>query len=256
MTIVMQEGENRDDRRYGGQRTSGLGSAIAASSGSSSSCRPGDRCCDGARRSGDERAAAVVRGRDRSVAAVLDRDDERLLVVAGPCSVHDPEAALDYAAIASRPWRPTLGDRPAGRDAGLLREAAHDRRLEGLINDPHLTAPATSTPVCGSPASCCSTSSTSASWSAASSSIRSRRSTSPTAVAWGAIGARTTESQTHRQLGSGALDAGRVQEPNRRQRPGRGRRRPSRGSPARVRGHRRRGGAGDPATRRETAEVT
>ena len=38
----------------------------------------------------------MVRGRDE-VAAVLDRDDDRLLVVAGPCSVHDPEAALDYA---------------------------------------------------------------------------------------------------------------------------------------------------------------
>src|SRR6059058_946040 len=45
---------------------------------------------------GDERAAAVVRGREE-VAAVLDRNDDRLLVVAGPCSVHDPEAALDYA---------------------------------------------------------------------------------------------------------------------------------------------------------------
>ena len=44
-------------------------------------------------------------------------------------------------------------------------------------------------------------------------------------VAWGAIGARTAESQTHRQLGSGPVDAGRLQEPHRRQRPGRGRRR-------------------------------
>src|SRR5439155_1872521 len=45
---------------------------------------------------GGQRAAAVVRGRE-AVAGVLDRDDDRLLVVAGPCSVHDPEAALDYA---------------------------------------------------------------------------------------------------------------------------------------------------------------
>jgi 3-deoxy-7-phosphoheptulonate synthase len=43
-----------------------------------------------------DRTAAVVRGREQ-VAAVLDRADDRLLVVAGPCSVHDPEAALDYA---------------------------------------------------------------------------------------------------------------------------------------------------------------
>ena len=32
------------------------------------------------------------------VRAVLDGADDRLLVVAGPCSVHDPEAALEYAA--------------------------------------------------------------------------------------------------------------------------------------------------------------
>src|SRR6202034_3061148 len=32
------------------------------------------------------------------VSAVLDGADDRLLVIAGPCSVHDPGAALDYAA--------------------------------------------------------------------------------------------------------------------------------------------------------------
>ena len=32
------------------------------------------------------------------VRAVLDGSDDRLLVIAGPCSVHDPAAALDYAA--------------------------------------------------------------------------------------------------------------------------------------------------------------
>ena len=36
----------------------------------------------------------VVRSR-REVKAVLDREDPRLLVVVGPCSVHDPVAALD-----------------------------------------------------------------------------------------------------------------------------------------------------------------
>ena len=42
-------------------------------------------------------AARVKRSRDE-VRAVLDGFDDRLLVVAGPCSVHDPAAALDYAA--------------------------------------------------------------------------------------------------------------------------------------------------------------
>ena len=43
-------------------------------------------------------------------------------------------------------------------------------------------------------------------------------------MSWGAIGARTTESQIHRQLALRPLDAGRLQEPHRRQRPGRRRR--------------------------------
>ena len=38
----------------------------------------------------------VVRGRE-TVAAILDGTDDRLLVVVGPCSIHDPVAALDYA---------------------------------------------------------------------------------------------------------------------------------------------------------------
>src|SRR5918997_4940517 len=42
-----------------------------------------------------EQAEVVLRGR-RDVARVLDRDDDRLLVVVGPCSVHDVDAALDY----------------------------------------------------------------------------------------------------------------------------------------------------------------
>ena len=45
---------------------------------------------------GDEREASVVRGREE-VRQALDRDDDRLLVIAGPCSVHDVDAALDYA---------------------------------------------------------------------------------------------------------------------------------------------------------------
>ncbi len=41
-------------------------------------------------------AASVARGRDE-VRAVLNGTDDRLLVITGPCSVHDPEAALEYA---------------------------------------------------------------------------------------------------------------------------------------------------------------
>src|SRR6202167_3354127 len=44
-----------------------------------------------------EEAAASVKRSRHEVRAVLDGSDDRLLVVAGPCSVHDPAAALDYA---------------------------------------------------------------------------------------------------------------------------------------------------------------
>src|SRR5438105_2588647 len=85
----------------------------------------------------DEVAAETVsRGRD-AVAAILQGDDPRLLVVAGPCSIHDPVAGLEYAK----------------RLVALAREVAEDVYVvmrvyfekprttvgwKGLINDPHL----------------------------------------------------------------------------------------------------------------------
>src|SRR5512132_46967 len=45
---------------------------------------------------GRKREDAVLDHRDE-VKTVLDHEDDRLLVVVGPCSVHDPEAAMDYA---------------------------------------------------------------------------------------------------------------------------------------------------------------
>ena len=51
-------------------------------------------------------------------------------------------------------------------------------------------------------------------------------------IAWGAIGARTTESQVHRELASGLSRADRLQERHRRQHPDRHRRDPGRGAAA------------------------
>ncbi len=86
--------------------------------------------------------------------------------------------------LAGRPS--AAGDELLRGDARVLREAAHHDRLEGADQRP---APrrlrATSTPGCGSRGSCCSTSWRSASRSAASSWIRSSRSTSPTPSAGG-----------------------------------------------------------------------
>jgi 3-deoxy-7-phosphoheptulonate synthase len=150
---------------------------------------------------GEEREGAVMDGRG-SVAEIVGGSDDRLLVVVGPCSVHDVEAALDYA----------------GRLAGAAEELRDDLLVamrvyfekprtttgwKGLINDPYLDG------------SC-----------DVNAGLRMARTLllqvldlglpigcefldpitpqyiSDT-VAWGAIGARTTESQIHRQLGSG-----------------------------------------------------
>ena len=136
------------------------------------------------------------------VRAVLDGTDDRLLVVTGPCSVHDPKAALDYAS----------------RLAGLRERLADDLLIvmrvyfekprtvtgwKGLINDPGMddsfdvhrglrTARRLLLDIVGAgmPVGC--------EW---------LDPITPQYIAdtvtWGAVGARTTESQVHRQLASG-----------------------------------------------------
>ena len=146
-------------------------------------------------------ASTVLRAREE-MAAILRGDDDRLIVVVGPCSIHDPVAALDYGR----------------RLAALTEELAPDLRIvmrvyfekprttvgwKGLINDPHfdgsfrineglrlarklmldLTA-------LGLPIGCEFLDPIMPQFFA-------------DAVSWGAIGARTTESQIHRQLASG-----------------------------------------------------
>jgi 3-deoxy-7-phosphoheptulonate synthase len=150
---------------------------------------------------GEEREQAVVRGRGE-VGNVLDAADDRLMVVVGPCSVHDVEAALDYAG--------RLAEVANGLSEDLLvvmRVYFEKPRTtigwKGLINDPHLdgsgdvneglrTARALLLQVLdvGLPVGC-----------------EFLDPITPQyisdTVSWGAIGARTTESQIHRQLGSG-----------------------------------------------------
>ncbi|HEY6779577.1 MAG TPA: 3-deoxy-7-phosphoheptulonate synthase [Thermoleophilaceae bacterium] len=149
----------------------------------------------------DEGAEEVLRDRDE-VASILDRRDDRLLVVVGPCSVHDAEAALDYArrlAVVAEAQREDL--------CVAMRVYFEKPRTttgwKGLINDPHLDgsgdvntglrrARALLLEVVGLglPVGC-----------------EFLDPITPQyisdTVAWGAIGARTTESQIHRQLGSG-----------------------------------------------------
>jgi 3-deoxy-7-phosphoheptulonate synthase len=146
-------------------------------------------------------AVAVLDGR-RAVGRVLDRDDDRLLVVVGPCSVHDPAAALDYA-VRLRETAGRLAD-----DLLIVMRVYFEKPRstvgwKGLINDPGLdgsgdvnaglrAARALLLEVLGLglPVGCEFLDPITPQYIA-------------DTVSWGAIGARTVESQVHRQLASG-----------------------------------------------------
>jgi len=150
---------------------------------------------------GPERAALVARSR-QAVTDVMNGEDDRLLVVVGPCSVHDAAAAKDYA------QRLADAVAPLAEDLLIVMRVYFEKPRttvgwKGLINDPHLDgthdvelglrlARGVLLDVLdtGLPVGC-----------------EFLEPLSPhhiaDAVSWGAIGARTTESQVHRQLASG-----------------------------------------------------
>ena len=150
----------------------------------------------------DARVADVVeRGRDE-VRAIMDGVDDRLLVIVGPCSIHDPKAGLEYARrlvsqaekhredllIVMRTYfekpRTTVGWKGLINDPRL--DGSHDM-VTGLRTTRHFLQQVTAL---GLPTA-----------------TEFLEPISPQYMAdlisWGAIGARTTESQIHRQLASG-----------------------------------------------------
>jgi 3-deoxy-7-phosphoheptulonate synthase len=148
-----------------------------------------------------ELADVVLRGREQ-VQAILDGHDDRLLVVVGPCSVHDPAAALEYARRLRAEALRHEGDLCVAMRV-YFEKPRTTTGWKGLINDPHLDGSgdvdagvATARELLlevlrlGLPVGC-----------------EFLDPITPQyisdAVSWAAIGARTTESQIHRQLGSG-----------------------------------------------------
>ena len=147
-------------------------------------------------------AEQTIASARRSVREILRGQSDRLLVVIGPCSIHDPASAMDYAA--------KLGaerERLAGELEILMRVYFEKPRTtvgwKGLINDPYLNGSfrineglriardlLVRINQAGLPAGC-----------------EFLDVISPQyigdLVSWGAIGARTTESQVHRELASG-----------------------------------------------------
>jgi 3-deoxy-7-phosphoheptulonate synthase len=148
-----------------------------------------------------EQAEQVIRHREQTT-AILEGHDDRLLVVVGPCSVHDAEAALEYARRLSAKAHELATDLFVAMRV-YFEKPRTTTGWKGLINDPHLdgtfdvdTGLSTARELLlevlalGLPVG-----------------VEWLDPITPQyisdTVAWGAIGARTTESQTHRQLGSG-----------------------------------------------------
>jgi len=137
-----------------------------------------------------------------SIHRILHGEDDRLVVVIGPCSIHDPKAALEYA-------RRLAAERTRHADAleVVMRVYFEKPRTtvgwKGLINDPALDGSfrineglrlarrvLIDIASLGLPAACEFLDVTTPQYIA-------------DLVAWAAIGARTTESQIHREMASG-----------------------------------------------------
>ncbi len=148
------------------------------------------------------RAHDVVTGSRKVIQDILDRKDHRFFVVVGPCSIHDPVAAMDYARRLK-----DLADELSDTLYIVMRVYFEKPRTtvgwKGLINDPHLDDSfkieeglhigrqlLLDILELGLPTS-----------------TEALDPISPQylqdLISWSAIGARTTESQTHREMASG-----------------------------------------------------
>ena len=149
-----------------------------------------------------DQATRTVLGARHAFHNILQGSDDRLAVIVGPCSIHDPAAALDYAKRLVA-LRDTLGDQLEIIMRVYFEKPRTTVGWKGLINDPNLdgsfqidqglhTARALLLDIAnlGLPAACEFLDMTTPQYIA-------------DLVSWAAIGARTTESQIHRELASG-----------------------------------------------------
>jgi 3-deoxy-7-phosphoheptulonate synthase len=147
-------------------------------------------------------ATRIVMAARNAIHAILNGSDDRLLVIVGPCSVHDPAAAVDYAGRLSA-LREQLSDRLEIVMRVYFEKPRTTVGWKGLINDPDLDNSfninkglrlarnvLSAINNLGLPAGTEFLDMTTPQYIA-------------DLVAWAAIGARTTESQVHRELASG-----------------------------------------------------
>jgi 3-deoxy-7-phosphoheptulonate synthase len=145
---------------------------------------------------------AIVETTRSTIGAVLEGRDDRLLVVVGPCSIHDADAALAYARMLG-----PIAEQLAGELAIVMRVYFEKPRTtvgwKGFINDPRLDGSFRINE--GLRRARELLLAINATGVAAGTEFLDLLSPQYLAdlIAWGAIGARTTESQTHRQLASG-----------------------------------------------------
>jgi 3-deoxy-7-phosphoheptulonate synthase len=149
----------------------------------------------------EQGSATVARAREQ-VARILNEQDDRVVVIVGPCSIHDPVAAMDYAGRLK-----AIADELRDDLCIVMRVYFEKPRTtvgwKGLINDPRLDGSfvineglrrarrlLVDLAELGLPAGCEFLDPISPQFTA-------------DLVSWGAIGARTTESQVHRELASG-----------------------------------------------------
>ncbi|MDX1649596.1 MAG: 3-deoxy-7-phosphoheptulonate synthase, partial [Myxococcota bacterium] len=85
---------------------------------------------------GERSSETVAEGR-REVQRILEGEDDRVVVVVGPCSIHDPEAAVEYARRLAR-VRADHGDELCVVMRVYFEKPRTTVGWKGLINDPHL----------------------------------------------------------------------------------------------------------------------
>jgi len=159
-----------------------------------------------ARLPASRRVGELVRSSRHTVAEILARRDPRLLVVVGPCSIHDPEAALDYA-------RRLMDTAQKFRSHMFIVMRTYFEKprttvgWKGLINDPYLD----DSFQVGEGLSIARKLLLDISEIGLPVSTEALNPITPQylhdLITWSAIGARTTESQTHRELASGLSSA-------------------------------------------------
>jgi 3-deoxy-7-phosphoheptulonate synthase len=149
----------------------------------------------------DEIAQTVARGR-RDIAKVITGEDERLLVIVGPCSIHDLKAGREYAAKLKG-----VADEYRDRIVIAMRVYFEKPRTtlgwKGLVYDPHLNGSFDITSGLSMAREFLLTVGGMGILSATEFVDPITPQYIADLVSWAAIGARTVESQTHRQMASG-----------------------------------------------------